>query len=92
MTNITRTTDGKARVSLPKSFANATILIEQISNTELRIRKAHVVPEDEILFREESPNQLSNKDRDIFLSLLDHPPLANEALKKVAKKHKQRHG
>ena len=29
MTITTRTTDQKARVSLPKSFANATVIIEQ---------------------------------------------------------------
>jgi hypothetical protein len=46
----TRTTDAKARVCLPKTFANATVLIEQVSETELRIRKALVIPEDEIRF------------------------------------------
>jgi len=40
MTMLTRTTDAKARVSLPKGFANATVIIEQTSATELRIRKA----------------------------------------------------
>lgn len=49
----TRNTDGKARVSLPKAFANATVIIEQLSETELRIRKAKVIPEDEIRFYEE---------------------------------------
>ena len=42
MATLTRTTDRKARVSLPQSFANATVIIEQISDTELRIRKAQV--------------------------------------------------
>ncbi len=51
----TRTTDAKGRVCLPKAFANATVVIEQVSETELRVRKARVIPEDEIRFREETP-------------------------------------
>ncbi len=88
MAMLTRTTDRKARVSLPSSFANATVIIEQISDTELRIRKAQVIPEDEIRFAEESPTILSDRDRDLFLSLLENPPPANRNLKKAARKHK----
>ena len=44
MATETRTTDHKARVSLPKSFANATVLIEQVSETEVRIRKGASCP------------------------------------------------
>src|SRR3954466_3229045 len=87
---IIRTTDRKARVSLPQSFANATIIIEQVSDTELRIRKAQVIPEDELRFREEVASPLSDRDRDLFLSLIDNPPPANEVLKKAAKRHKSR--
>lgn len=90
MAPLTRTTDDKARVSLPKAFANATVLIEQISDTELRIRKARVVPEDELPFREESPTILSDRDRDQFLALLDNPPPASAVLKKAAKKYLRR--
>jgi hypothetical protein len=79
-------------VCLPKSFANVTILIEQISDTELRIRKAQVIPEDEIRFAEEAPTPLTDRDRDLFLSLLDTPPPANTALKNLAAKHRKRHG
>jgi len=92
MKTITRTTDQKARVSLPKAFANATVIIEQISETEVRIRKAQVIPEDEVRFAEEFVAPLSNHDRDLFLSLLDNPPVANEALKKAAAKFRQHHG
>jgi hypothetical protein len=91
MTTLTRTTDRKARVSLPQSFANATVIIEQVSDTELRIRKAQVIPEDEIRFAEESSTTLSDRDRDLFLSLLDNPPPAKASLKKAARKHKS-HG
>lgn len=83
MTALTRTTDSKARVSLPPSFANATVILEVVSDTEVRIRKAQVIPEDEVRFAEEFVSPLSDRDRDLFLALLDSPPPANAALKKV---------
>jgi hypothetical protein len=87
----TRTTDQKARVSLPKTFANSTVIIEQVSETEVRIRKAKVLPEDEIRFYEESVRPLSDRDRDIFLLLLDNPPRPNKAFQRAAAKYKKRH-
>lgn len=87
-----RTTDKKARVSLPSAFANATVVIEQVSDTELRIRKAQVVPEDEYRFPEESVTPLSDRDRDLFLAMLDNPSSANEALRRAAARHRKRHG
>jgi hypothetical protein len=92
MTSLTRTTDSKARISLPKGFANTTVIIERVSDTEVRIRKAVVVPADEMRFVEEASVPLSDRDRDIFLALLDNPPPPNEAFKKAAARHKQRHG
>src|SRR5712692_434030 len=83
MTTITRTTDPKGRVSLPKAFADTTVIIEQISDTELRIRKAKIIPEDELPFYEESRKPLSDRDRDIFLALLDNPPPPTEALRRA---------
>jgi hypothetical protein len=83
MTTITRTTDPKGRVSLPKAFANATVIIEQVSDVELRIRKARIVPEDEVRFREESPTVLSKRDWERFLDLLDHPPPPNDYLRQA---------
>lgn len=88
----TRSTDAKGRVSLPKAFANATVIIEQVSDTEVRIRKAVVIPEDEVRFYEETATPLSDRDRDRFLDLLDNPPRANETLKRAAKKHAKPHG
>ena len=78
----TRTTDAKARVVLPKAFANATVIIEQVSDTELRVRRAKVIAEDE----------LSDRDRDRFLSLIANPPAPTSALKKAASRHKARRG
>jgi hypothetical protein len=92
MSSITRTTDAKARISLPKAFANSTVIIEQVSDTEVRIRKAKVVPLEEISFPEESPITLSERDRDAFLELLDNPPPPNARLKRAAAKYKERHG
>ena len=88
----TRSTDAKGRVSLPKAFANSTVIIDQVSETEVRIRKAVVIPEDEVRFYEETSVPLSDRDRDRFLDLLDNPPAANQALKRAAKKHATRLG
>ena len=71
-----RTTDKKGRLCLPRAFANATVIVEQVSDTELRIRKAQVIPEDEVRFLEETIPPLSDRDRDAFLALLDNPPAA----------------
>lgn len=88
----TRTTDTKARVTLPKTFANSAIIIEHVSETEIRIRKARVIPEDEIRFREETTLVLSNRDRDRFLDVLDNSPKPNAALRKAAARHAKNHG
>jgi uncharacterized protein (DUF1778 family) len=88
----TRSTDAKGRISLPKAFANATVIIEQVSDTEVRIRKAVVIPQDEVRFLEESSLPLSDRDRDRFLDLLDNPPAPNAALKRAFKKQAGQHG
>lgn len=92
MSSLIRTTDKKARVSLPGAFANATVIIEQVSDTELRIRKAQVVPEDEYRFPEEAVAPLSDRDRDLFLKLLDNPPAPNASLRRLAARQQKRHG
>ena len=88
----TRTADQKGRITLPKAFAGATVLIEQVSETEVRIRKARVVPEDELVFPEESPIRLSARDWKRFVEVLDNPPEPNPALKKAFARYKARHG
>ena len=84
----TRSTDSKGRISLPKGFANATVIIDQVSDTELRIRKAVVIPEDEVRFYEESTSPLSDADRDHFLQLLDNPPEPSPALRRAAERRR----
>ena len=88
----TRTTDTKARVTLPRAFANATVIIEQVSETEVRIRKARVIPEDDVRFYEETASPLSDRDRERFLDLLDNPPAPAAALVRAAAKHRKRRG
>jgi hypothetical protein len=88
----TRTTDAKARLVLPKSFANSTVIVEQVSETELRVRRAKVVAEDDLPFTEESSTPLSDRDRDRFLTLLTTPPAPTSALKAAAARHKDRRG
>ena len=84
-----RETDSKGRVTLPRGYANATLLIDVVNDVELRIRKAKVVPlnaDGEPRFVEEEALALAGADRDAFLAALDSPPPANEALKKLLKK------
>ena len=86
-----RNADSKGRVTLPRSFANAPVIIERVSDTEVRIRKAIIIPQDELSFYEESAAPLSDRDRDRFLEMLDQPPKANAALENAARTLK-RHG
>lgn len=86
------TVDAASRVELPPEFAGAAVVIERVSATELRIRKADAVPEDELPLIENSLKPLSDRDRDLFLALLDSPPEPNEALKKALRLHQERHG
>ena len=79
----TGSTDAKGRVNLPKAFANATVIIEQVSENELRIRRARVIPEEEVRFSEEAPIVLSDGERERFLQALDHPPKPNAALRRL---------
>jgi uncharacterized protein (DUF1778 family) len=88
----TRTTDAKGRVTLPRDFPNATVIIEHLNETELRVRKARIVPEEELRFREENPTVLSNKARDRFIQLLESPPKPNAALRRAARRHGNKNG
>lgn len=69
---------------MPKSFANATIVVEQVSKTEIRVLRAKVVPEDELPFGEEATSPLSDRERDYFLELLAAPPAPTPALERAA--------
>jgi len=43
-----KTADAKGRIALGPEFANRTVIIEQIDETELRVIAAAVVPEREL--------------------------------------------
>lgn len=83
MTILKLATDDKGRITLPRSFANCTVFVEQLSETELRIRKVRVMAEDESPFVEESMGPLSDRDRDVFIALVDDPPAPNDALRSL---------
>jgi hypothetical protein len=86
----TRTTDKKGRVTLPRAFANATVIVEQVSDTEVRIRKAVVIPEDELRFAEEMRTPLSARAYDQLVELINNPPEPTEALRLAFAKYAKR--
>jgi len=43
----TKTTDSKGRVVLGGRFANRSVIVEKISDTEILVKLARVIPEDE---------------------------------------------
>lgn len=81
-----RETDGKGRMTLPREFANSTLMLEVVSDTEIVIRKAKVVP---LTGSEQIPPlttllPLSDSARDAFLAALDGPvPDATPAMKRA---------
>lgn len=81
--------DAEGRVTLPISFANATVFVEQLSETELRIRKSVAETESEWL-PELEQRHLSDAARDRFLELLANPPPPNEALKAAMAERRER--
>ncbi len=84
--------DAEARVALPTGFANATLVIEQLSDVEVRIRKKDALQDDETLFVEERITVLSDRDRDRFLELLENPPEPTAALRRAMAEHRRQHG
>lgn len=86
-----RESDSKGRISLPRQFANSTLMLEVVNDVELVIRKAKVVPLDSggELPPFSSLQPLSNSDRDLFLKMLDDPTPPNDALKRAMAAAKQ---
>lgn len=87
-----RTVDDKGRIVLPRNFANATVTVEMVSDSELRIQKAVVIPQAALPLMEDALQPLSDRDRDLFLDLLENPPEPNAAFRKSAEAYKKRHG
>jgi uncharacterized protein (DUF1778 family) len=92
MSTTIRIADSKGRVSLP-GFANATVILEAISANEYRVRKAEVIPADEMRFPEEDmPIELSERDAKKFLEALENPPTPTAAARRAAKRFKKHYG
>jgi hypothetical protein len=92
MSPMIRVADSKGRITLP-GFANATVVIETLSENEYRVRKAKVIPEDELRFPEEHmPVALSERDAQRFLQMLESPPKPNAAARRAAKRSDKDHG
>ena len=87
MATITVTADPEGRISLPASFANKTVVVEVVSDTAIRVLEADAVPEEQVVFAEEIPLVLSDRDRERFFAALENPPPANEALRKLLAKY-----
>lgn len=92
MGSLVRIADSKGRISLP-GFANATVILEAISPNEFRVRKAEIIPADDLEFSEEKmPLRLSKPDAQKVLESLLHPPRPPAASRRAAKRFRKRHG
>ncbi|MFO0799466.1 MAG: DUF1778 domain-containing protein [Gemmataceae bacterium] len=80
--NEIRITDGKARVTLPRAFANATLLLEIRGDNEIVIRKARVIPLGDADLQPERIT-LSENGWAAFVEAIENPPKPNAALKKL---------
>ena len=69
----TRKVDTKGRLLLSDELAGSTVVVERVSESEYRVRKAVVIPEDEMFVPENSLKPLSERDRELFLAALDEP-------------------
>jgi uncharacterized protein (DUF1778 family) len=87
-----RTADSKGRVVLP-GFANATVIVEALSDTEYRIRKARVIAEDDLRMPEDDmPIKLTEREAKKVLDMIENPPKPNAALRRAAKRYRKNYG
>ncbi len=92
MESAIRMADSKGRIVLP-GFANAKVIVEAISDTEYRIRKARALPEGEECFPEDAmPIKLSQRDARKVLDMLENPPKPNAAAARAAKRFRNNNG
>jgi hypothetical protein len=91
-TKETQIVDATARVVLPKGFAKATVVLEEISETEVRISKTSGSAEVEGEFPEQSATTFSDRDRDLFLQLIENPPPPNAALQRAISQRRKQDG
>jgi Protein of unknown function (DUF1778) len=92
MSNAVKTADSKGRVVLP-GFANATVIIEAVSDNEYRVRKARVIPEDDLHFPEdEAQIILTEREAKQVIDMIENPPKPNAALRRAAKRYRKNYG
>jgi hypothetical protein len=92
MSAIVLVADSKGRVRLP-GFANATVILEEISADEYRVRKAQTLAADQPHFSEEEmPVTLSERDAKRLVKTLATPPRPNAAARRAAKRVKKHYG
>jgi hypothetical protein len=92
MSETVQIADSRGRVYLP-GFANATVIIEAVAEGEYRVRRAKVIPEDDLRFSEEDmPVVLSERDARGFLEALENPPPPKAAARRAAKRFKKKYG
>jgi hypothetical protein len=82
-------TDREGRLTLPSQFASSRLLVQVVSDEEIIVRR--VPATEDVGDAEELPpfstlKPLSDRDRDLFLSLLDSPPKPNEQLRALMSK------
>ena len=86
-----KTTDAaRLNVRLPKEIKKRVenaALVSGITITDFAIT-ALANSADEVLEQHQT-RKLSNRDRDLFLDMLDNPPMPNGALRKAAKNYKK---
>ena len=92
MKEIVRTAHSKGRVALP-GFANATLIIEKVDDTEYRVRKAKVIAEKDLRFHEEEfPLELTAREVEQILETLENPPSPTRAARRAAKRFQAKYG
>ena len=85
MSKVIRIADAKGRVSLP-GFAHATVIVDMVSDNEYRIRKARIIPEEELRFSEEEfPIKLSERDAKDLVRAIENPPRPNAVARRAAR-------
>lgn len=77
-----RVTDSKARLTLPRAFASATLLLEIRGDNEIVIRRAKVIPVGD---EGAQPERITLTERGwaAFAAAIENPPKPNVELKKL---------
>ena len=84
--------DSHARITLPVEFAEATVVLEVLSPSEIRIRKVDESSDELSEAPENRVRTLSDRDRDRFLELVESQPTANAALREAMSKRREGDG